>query len=246
MDNLTTHISAFPLIGLLLGIILIFSFLRILKITLLRIAKRAKHISQINRSYSVFELFVWILYIIWILPHFFNINTSLGIILSLVLIIAILLISWYAGKDFISGFIIKSNTGFKLNARIRTENIDGVIIEFYSRNLKLLNNDGEKLLIPYSNLIGKNILIKNNDKARTSKHITLKLRTEDNYEDLINQLRFKIMMHPKALVNITPNINIVEQKKETTVVDINISARDSKGLAEIENFLKREQKKEFN
>ncbi|OYT11616.1 MAG: hypothetical protein B6I18_03530 [Bacteroidetes bacterium 4572_112] len=241
MDNITTHISAFPLIELLLGIIIIFSFLRILKITLLRIVKRAKHISKINRYYSIFELFTWLLYLIWILPHFFDINTSLGIILSLVLVIAILLISWYAGKDFISGFIIKSNTGFKLNARIKTDDFDGVIIEFYSRNLKLLNDDGGKLLIPYSNLIGKNILIKNNDKARTSKHITLKLKSEGNYEELINQLKFKIMMHPKTLVNITPTINIIRQKKDVILVDINISARDSKGLTEIENFLKKDQ-----
>ena len=241
MDNITTHISAFPLIELLLGIIIIFFFLRILRITLLRIIKRAKHISKINRYFSIFELFTWLLYLIWILPHFFDINTSLGIILSLVLVIAILLISWYAGKDFISGFIIKSNTGFKLNARIKTDDIDGVIIEFYLRNLKLLNDDGGKLLIPYSNLIGKNILIKNNDKARTSKHITLKLKSEGNYEELINQLKFKIMMHPKTLVNITPTINIIRQKKDVIVVDINISARDSKGLTEIENFLKQDQ-----
>ena len=241
MDNLTTHISAFPLIGMILGIIIIFSLLRLLKITLLRIAKRAKHISQINKNYSAFELFVWMLYLIWILPHFFVINTSLGIILSIILVIAIFLISWYAGKDFISGFIIKSNSGFKLNARIKTDTIDGVIIEFHPRNLKLLNNEGEKLLIPYSNLIGKNILIKNKEKSRTSKHITLKLKTIDDFEDIINQLKFKIMMHPKALVNITPSISIIKQKKDITIVDIDISARDSKGLAEIEIFLKKEQ-----
>jgi len=174
----------------------------------------------------------------WIIPRFYVLNISLGIILSLILVIAILLIAWYAGKDFISGFIIKSNTGFKINSRIKTKGIEGVIIDFYPRNLKLLNDKGEKVLIPYSNLIGKNILIKNTDKSRISKHITLKYESVNNYDEIISKLKFMIMMHPKALVNITPSISIVSQKGSSVILDINISARDSKGLAEIESTLK--------
>ena len=238
MEELTKHISAFPIIGFILGGFIVYSGLKFIKIALLRLVGNSKYISKINRFYSSIELLTGILYIVWIIPYFLEINMGIGIILSIILIISIAIVFWYAGRDFISGFILKSNSGFKINSRIKTDFLDGVIIDFYSRNLKLINDKGEKLLIPYSNLINKNILIKNRTKSRISKHITIKTNSVDNYDTLIKELKFMIMMHPKSLVNFTPSITILSQENNICTVDINISARDNNGLAEIETYIK--------
>ena len=237
MENLTKHISTFPVLGFILGGIILYYAIKYFKMALLRIISNSKLSSRINRSYSIILIFIALLYILWAIPYFFEISMSLGVILSLILIISILLLFWFAGRDFIAGFFIRANSGFKINSRIKTDNLQGVIIEFYGRNFKLINDKGEKILIPYTNIISKNILIKNSDKSRISKHISLKIKSVENYEDLINDIRFKIMMHPKSLVNIAPLITIVSQDSNFCVFDINISARNNNGLAEIETFL---------
>lgn len=240
MEELTRQISAFPYLGLLLGSLVLYFSLRIVNQALLRFIKRSKLINTINRNYSIFELFIWLLYVLWMLPSFFKLNMSSGIVLSIILVISILFISWFAGRDFIAGFIIKSNSGFKLNARIKTDKIEGEIVDFFPRNVKLINDKGEKMLIPYSNLLGENLFIKTNDKSRISKHIQLTIGLITDYYALNEKLRFMIMMHPKALVNNAPTINIISQSKTESIIDITIFARDHKGLAEIETFLKKE------
>ncbi len=240
MEELTRQISAFPYLGLILGTIVLYFGLKMINQVLERFTKRSKIVLNITRNYSIFELFVWLLYVLWMLPSFFKLNMSSGIVLSLILVIAILIISWFAGRDFIAGFIIKANAGFKINARIKTDKIEGEIIDFFPRNVQLINDKGEKMLIPYSNLLGENIFIKTNDKSRISKHIQLTLGLVTDYHTLNQNLKFMIMTHPKALVNTTPTINIVSQGKNESIIDITISARDHKGLAEIETFLKKE------
>ncbi len=242
MQDLTKHISAFPFIGFVLGGIILYMILRIIQIVLIRFIENSKIISKINRVYSIIELFIGELYILWIISYFLKNSPSIGIVLSIILITSIGLIFWYAGRDFISGFIIKSNSGFRINSRIKTNDIEGVIINFYARNLKLINDKGEKLIIPYSTLINKDILVRNRNKSRISKHIILKIDNVDNYNTLIKDLRFMIMMHPKSLVNIAPTISILSHKKGVCNVEIDITARDNNGLTDIETYLKKELK----
>jgi hypothetical protein len=238
MEELTKHISAFPLIALILFAVLLFVVLRIIRIITPNLIKREKARLSILRNLNLFELFIWILFILLIIPSFFKLNISLGIIISLILVIAILFIGWYAGRDFIAGYILRANIGFTKGARINSNEIEGIISEFYVRNLKLINDTGETLIIPYSNLIGKSLIIRNEDKERTSKHIRLNIKhKEENYDELIAKLKFMIMTHPKALLTPSPRINIVSQIDNITAIDITISARNTKGLAEIESFI---------
>ncbi len=240
MEELTGKISSFPIMGFILGIFIIYLGLRFVRLVLVKLIHNSRLVSSINRNFSIFELLVWLLYMLLMTPRFYEYSKISGVILSLLLVISILLIGWYAGRDFISGFIVRANTGFKKNARIKTDSIEGIIIQFYPRNFKLLNDNGEKTLIPYSNILGRNIQIRNSEKSRISKHIKLSISSDKSYESISKEIRYMIMMHPKALTNIAPSINIISQENNNMLLDIKVSAKDNKGLAEIESYLKME------
>ncbi len=78
MEELTRQISAFPYLGLILGSIMLYFGLKIIHQALVRFIKRSKLISNITKNYSIFELFIWLLYVLWMLPSFFKLNMSSG------------------------------------------------------------------------------------------------------------------------------------------------------------------------
>ncbi len=238
MENYTKDISAFPIISFLVIVLMLYVLLKLIGNVVPYIIKRKKLKSAFKRNYSIVELFIWIVFLLRVIPFFMKMNMAYGVFFIIMVVIIMLMVSWYAGRDFIAGFILRANTGYKPTAQIKMGDYEGVIMNRFPRNLKLLDDKGEKLLIPYSLLIGKSIVFKSLNKSRISTHIKLKIQSDLDFDRLTEQLKFKIMTHPKALLTEYPIINLILQKDKELELDIILYARDNEGLSEIEYSLK--------
>jgi hypothetical protein len=237
MDIIKSEITVFPVFSILLSAAFVYFLLRVLAKFVPRLLKRKSLKSKFNRSFGFISLLVWIAYILLIIPKLYSVNFESGIIVSAVLLSILLIIAWFAGRDIVAGFILRSNSGFMLNAEIKTDEFDGVIVEFFSRNFKLINENGDKILIPYSQILGKSIRFTTQEKSRISKRIQIKIKTEMSFDKLKEVLRFQIMTHPKALISKVPVFSKANHENGVFELDILIFARDSQGLSDVEKSL---------
>ena len=237
MDVIKTDISVFPILSFLLSIAFVYFFLKVFGKVIPNLIKQKTFKSKFNRSYGFFQLIVWIVYLLWIAPMFYSVNYEYGILITVILLVVLLTIAWFAGRDVIAGFILRSNSGFRLNAEIKTDRFQGVVVEFFSRNFKLISENGDKVLIPYSQILGKPIKFFAQNGSRISKKIQIEFDSTMSFDRIKQDIEFHILTHPKALINKYPVFNIVSQKKQHFVVDVLLYARDSQGLVDIESEL---------
>jgi len=233
MELLTKDISTFPIISFFISILIIFGILKIFGKIIPLLIKRNKLKVAFNRNYSFVELFIWLLYIIAVLPFFLKRNFAFGLIISLMVVIAIVLISWYAGRDIVAGFILRANIGFKEGAYIEVDGQSGKIVNLYNRNFKLINDQGEKMLMPYSQFVGKTITFQPDSKDRISSMMQISVNSVKSADELRDDLKYFIMTHPKSLINNVPNVSILDYYEGVYKLEINFSARDNTSLAEI-------------
>ena len=238
MDIFKANISVFPVFSLLLSAVFVYVLLKAFAKFFPLLLKRKSLKSRYNRSFGFIELMVWIIYIILIIPKFYRISFEYGIIISVVLLAVLLIIAWFAGRDIVAGFILRSNSGFMLNAEIKSGEYEGIIVEFYSRNFKLIGENGDKVLIPYSQILGKPIKFFAQEKSRISKRIQLEINTNMSFDKLKSILKFQILTNPKSLINKVPVFNIVKHENNIYSIDILIYARDSQGLSDVEDQLR--------
>lgn len=239
MKYLTNDISAYSVIGFIILVILLAVLLNAIRRVMPLLIKRKSLLSNIRRRISLFELLIWFGLTLWTIPILLSANTIYGILLILMVIITLVLVSWYAGRDIISGFVIRSNIGVKVGAHIKVDELEGEILSFYPRNLKLQDDHGIKIVVPYLTLIGKPIIFNSLNKTRVSGHQQFAVNTKLTFEELSEKIKFFIMTHPKALINVYPIISILSKGNDELELDIKMSAQDDKGLLEMEFDLKK-------
>jgi hypothetical protein len=235
MELLTKDISTFPIISFFIFILVIFGLLRLLGRVIPLLLKRKQLKVAFKRKYSFVELFIWLLYMISVIPFFIQRNFAFGVILSLVIVLAIFLLTWYAGRDIIAGFIIKANIGFKEGANIEVDGVSGKIVNLYDRNFKLINDKGEKMIMPYSQFVGKTITFQPDVKDRISSMMNVNIKSDKSVNEVREEIKYFIMTHPKALINVIPNINILDYSDGVYKLEIYLSARDNSSFTEIKS-----------
>lgn len=238
MELLTTDISTFPIISFFISILVIFGILKIIGRTIPLFLKRNKLKVNFNRNYNFVELSIWMIYIISVFPFFLKHNFAFGLIISIIVVIAIFLISWYAGRDIVAGFILKSNIGFKDGANIEVDGKSGRIVNLYNRNFKIINNKGDKILIPYSQFVGKTITFLPDVRDRIYSMMQISVVSDKSADEIKEQVKYFIMTHPKVLVNAAPYISILDYNDGIYKLEIGVFARDNTSMADIKFDIK--------
>ncbi len=235
MELLSKDISTFPIISFIISIFIIYGILRLIERVVPFLIKRYKTKVAFKRKYSFFELLIWLIYLIYVLPYFFQRNFAFGVVISIVVVIDILLISWYIGRDIVAGFIIKTNIGFKEGAIVEIDGMKGRISNLYSRNFKLINDKGEKMILPYSQYVSKTITFFPDAKDKITSMMRLELKSDKTINNIKEELKYFIMTHPKALINVIPDISIVNYEDGVYTLEINLAARDNSSFTEIKS-----------
>ena len=152
---ISTNHSIFSIIIaiiIVVGLFLLFSFLN----TYLPLFyKKHKGKYLISRYLYLAEIIIGLFIGIGMIGYLYHKNTIVAWTLILFLIMASFFISLYFFKDYIAGLIIKSSGIYNKGDTITTEKESGKIVSLKSTHIKLINNNGESIYIPYSLLMSQ-------------------------------------------------------------------------------------------
>jgi hypothetical protein len=110
------------------------------------------------RYKSLFEMFVWGLFLIWAVRYLYQSNQPYSVALFVLLILFLLYSGWIGLKDFVAGAFLKAGHKLALNESIKVGDFLGTIIRFGYSSLVLETDSGETVYLPYSYLFGKVIV----------------------------------------------------------------------------------------
>jgi small-conductance mechanosensitive channel len=238
MNYLEHNYSAFPVLSLLLLGLLVYFVLRLIRFAIPYIAKNRNFREWITQYFSLFELFVWITFLLWFLPYLVHRNIYAGVGLGLILLAIFIWIAWFGLRNLIAGFIFKSNNGLKIGQLIQIDDERGTIVKLGYRNIILDTTKGNLVNIPYSQITNKSLIKINSTEQRHS--ITFKLKTPKtkNIKKITTDISAHILMHPRCSITEKPNIELLEEQENEMIFSIKIFAVENKYLSTIEEDIK--------
>jgi hypothetical protein len=239
MNVLSQDISAFPLISFFVAIVGLYGLLFALRNYLPLLIKNKYIKTTLLQSFNFIELAIWIGFLLIVIPFFITHNFAFGVVFSAVVFSALLFLAWFAGRDLIGGFILRSNAGFKVDSQIQIGDHQGIIVKMYARNFKILSEKGDQILIPYSSVIGRSMTFVSGQKHRKAAHIKLSLPAIYDLQEAEKMLTFQIVNHPLSVVGTTPIITEVSRKNQMLEVDVLLTGHNSTSLTQIEFDLNR-------
>lgn len=238
LKYLENNYSAFPVISLLITGLVVLLLLRLLRFIIPYIAKNRNIRDWINRYFSLFELFVWVLVGLWFLPYLMRKHIYAGYGLALILFSIFIWISWFGLKDLIAGFIFRSNSGLKKADHIEIGTIKGNILKMGYRNLVLDNASGNFISLPYSQIINQPITKLSSTEIRHSNTFELITSKIDNIQKLSSEITSRVIMHPRSSLVEKPIVELIKDEKETLIFKVRIFAIENKFLSIIEEDLR--------
>jgi Mechanosensitive ion channel, beta-domain len=185
------------------------------------------------------ESIFWMVYLVLSINIFINRGGGINSVWILcVLIILILLFSWYAFRDIISGVIWKTNKRFKVNDSIKVGEFQGKIKEFHHRNLEIITENEESILIPYTKILQTVIIKSNPTEMILSYSFRIHTNKEKPSNEIIQEIRFEILNLPWSSAKTEPKIKPLMEDKTSYAFDVTIYSMDKDYFYKIENIIK--------
>jgi len=185
------------------------------------------------------ESIFWMVYLVLSINIFINRGGGLNSVWVLcVLIILILLFSWYAFRDIVSGVVWKTNKRFKVNDSIKVGEFQGKIKEFHHRNLEIITENEESILIPYTKILQTIIIKSNPTEMILSYSFGITTNKDKPSNEIIQDIRFEILNLPWSSAKTEPKIKPIKEDKTSYAFDITIYSMDKDYFYKIENIIK--------
>lgn len=137
----------------------LYYFFRLL-FRLLRAASEKRMLEKwVLKAVPFVELLAWVAYFFWGAAVIFGGYRYYELVVGTMAVVLVLAIAWFVFRDFLTGVLLKADTGFEVGKTIKTPQVEGKIIRMGYRSMELVNSNGEKVNIPYSNLRDQAITI---------------------------------------------------------------------------------------
>ena len=181
---------------------------------------------RFRKYFALFQGLTWSLFILT--SAFFSLkhNIIFSIFLFLVLLLILYWYSRYALRDYIAGLVFKSENRFSLNEIIEVEGQKGEIKKFYYRNIEIENENGKRILLPYSMLLG---VISSPQKIRETVlnfSFEINIPAKQPFEKVADLLKIYIFSLPWAVLKNEPKIQLLNEIDNYFVVKITIFSFD--------------------
>lgn len=227
----------------LLLLIIVFEFIR----QVFKVLKTKNKFIEIFRQYlPIAEVSFIIFYCLSYLPKAVATNFMFSIILGFSLIFIIGIIIWFALKDIILGYILRSNNSLKPGNKLTIDNQTGNIKKLALRNLILDINNNNNIHIPYSKVINSKII--NNEKLeKGGNQYSFKIEIEKlkPYNIIIEDLKKEILSSPWSSVNETPKIELLNDNNKTYTFMLDVYLIDKNFSKDLESRLMKKFQKTY-
>jgi len=245
MEAFYPGIYPLSIIIFLITAFFILAFFRLIKY-MIQFVRLPKHKADLAKKYlPVAELTIWIIFFTWAIQYLYNRGYLVTIVPLMIFIIIILYLAWYVLKDLIAGIVFKTSNPLAINDHITVAGVSGKIIEIGQNILKIENDSGRIITIPYSKITGEIIQMHFPSQSLLSHCFLFKMEliyeTEQVFE-IIEKLRITILSLPWASQKKEPMIIIKDEGPNDILFSITVFSLDNGYFTRIEKFLE----KEFN
>ncbi len=158
----------FSLWIILLGVSLFIGFY-ILDELVIKLIRNRRIRATAKRVFPIATSIIWACYALYII---FLIVVPYPIF-GVSMVVLLLLAFWWFIKDFVGGLIIRIQNDYKAGQKISLDRVTGVITQLGTTKIEVESEDGESLLIPYSDFT--NQLVTKPSVQEQLKQFTLKL-----------------------------------------------------------------------
>jgi len=240
MDNIIEYdFSRFTILFFIFLSILLFVFLRLLKIILPRILKKRLINFDVLRHYSAFELLTWLVFLFWSLPYLYRKNIYYAVGLSLIVLIIIIWIGWYALRDIISGFIIRNNPAIRIDNKIVINQEIITIFKLDATQVEGRLENGNIIYIKYNILLSIDLQQIVEHELTYNKTIELTIAKTENQEVITNTINSFLLTQPNYAIKHLPEIKKISQSDNNLNLIITIYALNAENIIDIEEALRK-------
>ncbi len=219
--------------------VFLFAFLRAL-FFILPLFIRKKNTRKItNRFFPIFELVCWLFFFIWAIQFFLKSNHFYASLLFVLTILLMLIITWYAIRDFVAGIIFKTGAKYSQEETVKILDYTGKIVNTSFRTIELETEQGERVRIPYSKTI-ESVIVKSHP-ALMMKNYTfeLKVKKDKLLSETIAEIKQTIIHLPWASIKKDTQITPKSVNDNYFVLDVTIYTLDKDFFYKIENQIRK-------
>ncbi|MBW6497409.1 MAG: mechanosensitive ion channel [Bacteroidales bacterium] len=175
------------------------------------------------RSLPLAEFVVWLTYAFWAADIVFQALPYRGIVQSAMALVLMIALGWYVLRDFLSGVLLKSESGFKKGQSIKTNFVSGKISAVGYRTLMIETEKGEKVRIPFSKL-GDAIITTPVQKGQSHSHmLKLPLPEGSNPGSLTGTISKTLLNMPWIIAEEEPLVSFVHDEAGKLLLEVRFS-----------------------
>ncbi len=186
-------------------------------IVLLRGGRYFLNLTTRNKQYHVYVLraFPWVEVIIWFSFIFWTISLHFGhtgiypVLSGSAAVAFVLLFGWFVLRDFFAGAVVRASQELEPGMFIQTDTLSGAIISLGYLNMELRAGDGEKLIVPYSRISGKQITKMAKHGRGKNQSIKLEIQQKHGAQNIQQSLKRKVLELPWVIAGEEIKISLI-------------------------------------
>lgn len=238
MQDLNWDFSEISVFKFFLVVLFLFSGLWCFKLLIRRLPVKRSYKITINRYLPVLEGLIWLGFMPWGIKLLIEDSywTSIGLI-SIVMIV-LMMLSWFLARDYLAGIILKSEGSLNLNDWIKIKKIKGKVVSMGYRLLVLETEVGETVTIPYSNISGE-VSIKPNPSEKVKSHaFKLVIPKDDNFRNARSLVMTTLLNAPWSSLKKKPQVKLLVETDTHLHLEAIIYAMRTDYFQKIKSHLK--------
>ena len=244
MESLGIQFSNFELLIAILLAIILFAVIRFAEKAIPFFIKDYEKKRSFIRYFSLIEIFIWVLYTVFLIQSFSDSNQIYSLGMFVLLMIVGFWLLWFYLKNIISGSVFKLSKKFEIGDIIQVNNYQGKIIAMGNQRLELESENGEVIFIPYKQLSDSVIVKLHRGEMELSHSFTLATNNDKLQKEIEQALRYEILSMPWTSIKKSPLIKLIHKDDGHFVFEIVLFALDNKYFFNMEQLLKDKFEKE--
>jgi hypothetical protein len=218
--------------------LVLFAILKIIGRLINTITSQKRIRRVLLRIFPLLELILWAAFGLWTLNGALNEYPFDNIIIAALVVVLMVILSWYFLRDFISGVIIKSEIPFEKNQYLKSKYAEGIIKKIGYRSIELEAYSGELVKLPYSRFTSDAISIQNPNDGVKGHETLLTIDARIPIEELKRKITHEILLLPWSSINIEPDVSVIEQNAEYNIFQVRYFTVSSNNASLISQHLK--------
>ena len=181
------------------------------------------------------EIIGGILVLTLFIGYLYHRSTITALVLLMVLLISVFFIGLFFIKDYVAGLIVKASNNYNIDDVIVINELEGRILKLGQRSVIIASNEGNKVFVPYSSLVGKIKSIKSTSEIKNNFNFNLKVPVDNDIDKTINDIKNYLITLPWVNNSAVADIKIEKKEKDFYLLNISLISFDVSYNVKIES-----------